>query len=524
MLKKRWLMVTLVLLLVALLAACGGSTPAVDTAELDEAKAAAAAAEAKVAEAEAKAEEAEAMAVKAANASADELAAAQTALETAQAEAEAAKVEAEAAKAEAEAAQSAAAEAAESEEEMAEDEPVTLQFWTWFPPLPTTEKIIAAFEAENPNIDVEVTILESTVYQDKLPLSLSGGEELDLVAVQTSAMVDQVKADLMPLEPLLEEHVGDDWASRINEKSVEQSRLLAGDGELYILPMGSLGSVVGYYNAEMLEEYGLEVPTTNEEFKAFAADLQAQDPDILPVVFTGAGWFHDEILLTLIGQTSPSFFNDIRYGDGVWNDPAYVQALRDYKQMYDDGIFSMDVIDLDYGRALEVFYTGEAAILLQGTWEAGALSEPFRQESGIELADVGLMPLPLIDESGTPSIRSFIELGMAVPNSAAHPEEAMKLLEFIVLGNGVDEWAPTFINVPGKLGYELPDSTLTSDAARDGYNTLVELVQNPSSDRNNVSAFSNVVGDAIIEVLNGADAQEVADALQAEWESGRYLK
>ena len=320
----------------------------------------------------------------------------------------------------------------------------------------------------------------------------------------------------------MNQYVGDDWASRINEKSVEQSRLLADDGELYILPMGSLGSVVGYYNAEMLAEYGLEVPTTNAEFKEFADAIQAQNPDILPVVFTGANWFQDEILLTLIGQTSPSFFNDIRYGDGAWNDPAFVEALQTYKQMYDDGIFSMDVIDLDYGRALEIFYAGEAAILLQGTWEAGVLSEPFRQENGIELADVGLMPLPLLDEAGTPSIRSFIELGMAVPNNAAHPEEAMKLLEFIVLGNGVDAWAPTFINVPGQLGYALPDTALTSDAARDGYATLVDLVQNPSSDRNNVSAFSAVVGDGIIEVLNGADAQEVADALQAEWESGRY--
>lgn len=414
------------------------------------------------------------------------------------------------------------AEAADADTTQAE--PITLQFWTWFPPLPTTEKIIAAFEEENPNIDVEITILESTVYQDKLPLSLAAGEQVDLAAIQTSAMVNQVKADLMPLEPLLEAHVGADWASQINEKSVEQSRLLADDGELYILPMGSLGSVVGYYNAEILAEYGLDVPTNNEDFKAFADELAAQNPDILPVVFTGANWFQDEIVLTLIGQESPSFFNDIRYGDGRWDDPAYVQVLQEYKQMYDDGILSMDVMDLDYSRSLEIFYTGEAAILLQGTWEAGVLSEPFRQENGIALGDVGLMPLPLLHEEGTPSIRSFIELGMSVPNSAAHPEAAMKLLEFMVLGNGVDEWAPTFINVPGKLGYELPESALTSDAAVDGYNTLVQLVQNPSSDRNNVSAFSAVVGDGIIEVLNGADAQEVAEKLQAEWESGRYIQ
>jgi raffinose/stachyose/melibiose transport system substrate-binding protein len=410
------------------------------------------------------------------------------------------------------------------EEEVAE--PVTIQFWTWFPPLPTTEKIIAAFEAENPDIKVEITILESTVYQDKLPLSLAGGEELDLVAIQTSAMVDQLKADLQPLEPLLEEYIGADWQSMYAQKSVEQSRILADDGELYILPMGSLGSVVAYYNVEIFEEYGLEVPTNYAEFKSFADELTAQNPDILPVVLNGAdGWFQDEVVLTLIGQTSPDFYNDIRYGDGRWDDPAYVQVLEDYKQMYDDGIFSMDVMDLDYGRALEIFYAGEAAILLQGTWEAGVISEPFRQEKGIELADVGMIPLPVIREGGTPSIRSFIELGMAVPHNSDNPEEAMMLLEYIVLGGGVDEWSPAFLAIPSKLGYEFPDDLLTSDAARDGFETLTQLVQNPSSDRNNVSPFSSgVAGPGIIEVINGADAQEVAENMQAEWESGRYIK
>lgn len=404
------------------------------------------------------------------------------------------------------------------------NEQVTLQFWTWFPPLPTTEKMIAAFEEQNPNIDVEITILETTVYQDKMPLSLASGEELDVVAVQTSTMVDQVKADLQPLAPLLEEYVGSDWAGQINPKAIEQSRQLADDGELYIMPMGSLGSVVGYYNVDILNEYGLDVPANAEELKAFADELQAQNPDILPIVFTGDGWFQDEIVLTLVGQTSPTFYNDIRYGDGRWDDPTYVQALRDYKQLFDDGVFSMDVLDLDYGRSLEVFYAGEAAILLQGTWEGGVISEPFRAEKGIELTDVGLMPLPVIQAEGTPSIRSFIELGMAIPQSSAHPEEAMKLLEFMVLGDGVDEWGPAFITVPSQLGYEFDESLLTSDAARDGYQTLVQLVENPSSDRNNVSAFSNVVGDAILEVLNGADPQEVAEGLQAEWESGRYLQ
>lgn len=403
-------------------------------------------------------------------------------------------------------------------------EPVTLQYWTWFPPLETTQKMIAACEKAIPGIKVETTVLESTAYQDKMPLALSGGEAIDLVAVQTSTMVNQVNDNLTPLEPLLTQTVGADWASQVNPKAIEQSKILADDGQLYILPMGSLGSAVGYYNAEMLKKYGLEVPKTYADFKAFAEKLKAANPDILPAVFTGANWFQDEMVLTIIGQTKPNFFNDIRYGTGRWDDPAYVQALKDFKQMYDDGVFTKDLIDIDYSRSLETFYNGQAAILFQGTWEAGVLSESFRQEKGIKLADVGLMPVPVVHDGGTPSIRSFIELGMAVPKNSAHPAEAIKLLQCIVLGDGVDVWGPTFINLPSKLSYQVNPADLTSDAAREGYKTLVQLVANPSSDRNNVSAFSAVVGDGIIEVINGADPQAVATKLQQEWESGRYTK
>ncbi len=83
-------------------------------------------------------------------------------------------------------------------------------------------------------------------------------------------------------------------------------------------------------------------------------------------------------------------------------------------------------------------------------------------------------------------------------------------------------WAPTLSFVPAKLGYALPETTLTSEVAQEGFATMSELIQNPSSDRNN-TPFSQIVGDHIIEVLNGADPEDVAARLQAEWESGRYL-
>ena len=162
--------------------------------------------------------------------------------------------------------------------------------------------------------------------------------------------------------------------------------------------------------------------------------------------------------------------------------------------------------------------------MFNGTWEAGVISEPFRTEKGIKLADVGVMPLPVLENGGTASLRSFIEIGLAVPKSAEHPAEAMKLLKFLVLGNGVDVWGPMLIEVPSRIDYTLPADVLTTDVAKSGYDTLVKLLANPASDRNNVSAFSTVAGNGIIQVVNGTDPAQVAANLQKEWESGRYTK
>jgi raffinose/stachyose/melibiose transport system substrate-binding protein len=134
------------------------------------------------------------------------------------------------------------------------------------------------------------------------------------------------------------------------------------------------------------------------------------------------------------------------------------------------------------------------------------------------------MPLPVLENGGTASLRSFIEIGLAVPKSAEHPAEAMKLLQFLVLGNGVDVWGPMLIEVPSRLDYTLPAAVLTTDAAKSGYDTLVKLLANPASDRNNVSAFSTVAGNGIIQVVNGTDPAQVAANLQKEWDSGRYAK
>src|SRR5689334_7029328 len=76
---------------------------------------------------------------------------------------------------------------------------VTLNYWTWFPAEPTLKKSIAAFEAANPHIKIKLRVYSNTDYQKQLPLALNGGQSLDVVGVQISAMTNTVRTQLRPV-------------------------------------------------------------------------------------------------------------------------------------------------------------------------------------------------------------------------------------------------------------------------------------------------------------------------------------
>ena len=402
-------------------------------------------------------------------------------------------------------------------------EVVTLKYQTWYPPETALRPILDQFEKENPNIKVELTVTESTKYQQSLPLALNSGEAIDVVGVQSGLMVEQIRANLQPMDQLMAKYAGSDWESKFVPANLKTARSLASDGGLYFIPLGRLGSAVGFYNGAIFDELGLKVPQTYAELVAVAKTIREKKPDVTPMVFPGDNWFQDELVLTIVGQDDPSFFNNIRYGDGKWDTASYIQALTEYKQMYTDGVLSLDNQDIKYDQASKLFYTGKAAMYFNGTWESGLLSAPFRETNKIELTDVGLLALPTFTATGTPSLRSFIEVGLGVPVSSTHPAEAIKLIQYLLEGPGLTSLMTNFIVVPSKVGFVLDDSLLTTQRAKDGYALLEKLINNPAGDRNNMSALSAQIGNELQAMITtGVSPEDTAKTIQDDYASGRY--
>ncbi|RKP56273.1 extracellular solute-binding protein [Cohnella endophytica] len=406
-------------------------------------------------------------------------------------------------------------------------EPVTLTYWTWDPPSSVLQPILDKFQADYPNITVKLSVWDqqnSSGYQQKMPLGLSTGEDIDVVGVQGGGMGKQIEQYLLPLDDLLAASVGDDWQNKLTPNSVKQLKTqVDGDATLFI-SQGSVGSMVMYYNKDILDQLGVAVPKTYDDLKVVVQAIKDKKMNIIPVAVNGKdGWTLDEVAWTIAGQQS-DLYNRWRYNQGgKFDSPEYIQALTGFKKLFDDGIFSKkDVMDLDYNRSKSLFTSGKAAFFIQGTWEAAMISDAYRKENKININDIGIIPIPSIEAGGKASIRAFIDNGLGIVKTSKHPREAMELIKYLTFGAGDDAINSQFRFVSNKSDAAVDPSILTTPTAQESYQTLVDLISNAPTDRNNNSPFSNVAGDNLIKmILNKVSPENTAKAIQAEFDKGK---
>jgi raffinose/stachyose/melibiose transport system substrate-binding protein len=404
--------------------------------------------------------------------------------------------------------------------QVAADAKQTINVWGWAgaPGKDVMAGVISGFEKANPSITVKFTEIASLDYKNKATLALSSKDSIDVVGVSPSAWAADNANYLLPVSqwpngPALE--------SKYQPQTIDQVKKLFPGDEARAVPFGSSGSVVGYYNADLLKKAGLsEPPKTWADFTKLADSLKGTG--IVPAVMPSDSWFQDEFLTTLVGQTDPSFWDNIRYKNGSFDTKSYIDALAKYKSLYDSGIFDKSTLDLAYSDAMALFDQGKAAVVFNGSWEAGRLLASYREANKVQASDVGAMGVPA-DSAKQVSARSFLDVTYGIPVASTHRAAAEKFIEYTTVGAGVDAWATKLGFIPAEKNWNLPSGLLTTDVEKNGYATLRTLIASPSSDRNNLSNLSAQVGTYILQVVNGTMTPEAA-AKQAEADhiSGKY--
>jgi multiple sugar transport system substrate-binding protein len=246
----------------------------------------------------------------------------------------------------------------------ADDGPITLKMAAWdIATTPYWQAVIDAYEAQNPNVTVELVEVSSQEYQDKVNIMLSGGDDTDIITVKDipgySAMLTRGQID--PLESYIE---ADGLDLSVYSGAAEE---LTFEGSIYALPFRSDIWIL-YYNKDLFDAAGVDYPTNDmtwEQFDAIARQMTS-----------GSGadkvygtHFHTWRSTVELGTVQDGL-NTVIATDYSFMKPMYDMVVA----MQDDGII------MDYGslKAGSVHYSGvfkneQIAMLPMGSWFIGSL-------------------------------------------------------------------------------------------------------------------------------------------------------
>ncbi len=314
---------------------------------------------------------------------------------------------------------------------------------------------------EMTGIDIEFTKPVHNEYYQQLSLAFTTGDIPD--AMELGSLYYPTYANNGALWDMT-----DAWESSelkasgiLDEQFVEALRLQ--DGRIYGFPETRGNGTVTYIRQDWLDNLGLEMPTTYDEFIAVLEAFTHDDPD-------GNG-IDDTYGVTMPGLVSPEapytmytreFYQDAEPGiyqkdDGTWVDgmqePQMIDALQRFQDAYMGGLIDQEVVTNKTSTCRDKFYDGQVGVFnyWAGNWNINLQSNlSARDENGI------VAPMPAIAET------HYVErppTAFAISSSAENPEGIFKYL--IELSHDGGEGQLLFTRGVEGVNYEINDGVYT---------------------------------------------------------------
>ncbi len=308
-------------------------------------------------------------------------------------------------------------------------EETTLRFVLWdYSMSPEYTEAIETFEAENPDINIEVVDVASKDYGDKLTIMLSAGEDVDVFAIKDMPGYSNF-AGRNWLEPLNTYMEKDGVDPAIYSGLMEEIEI---DGNYYGLPFRSDAWIL-YYNKEIFDNAGVAYPTNDMTWQEFKDKAKG--------VTSGSG--NNKVYGAYIHTWKSLAMNlGVQKGEYTLADGEY-DFLAPAYELYLDMMYEDESV-MTYGEAVTSsahyrtqFQAGNTGMIYMGTWNIGAMISDGK--AGKHDVDWGIVKSPIWpgQEPGT-TIANVTPLGINA--SSDNKEAAWKFVKFV----GGEEGAKIF--------------------------------------------------------------------------------
>lgn len=295
---------------------------------------------------------------------------------------------------------------------------VTLNFSSWRTDDESQmNKILGAFEANYPEIDLKFLPIQTKLYNSVLEEQLKIGTAADLFYLPSFSFSQQL-FETKALQPLTDlPGLKDNYTLEALEPWATEA------GELYGVPMMAVSHGI-YYNTDIFQELNLKIPQTWTELLTIAQILQNNGYIPFANGSSSSSAAAELILMNLAPNYIGGREGRLKYlnGSRCFNDSQVVAA---FKAIADLRPFLPDNQEnVSYYDSQQLFIQGKAAMWLGGSWDI-----PFLK-SEIDNFDWSVFAVP--PPEGQPSYVTFHpDFAVGLNPSSQHKPEAKKFLQWL---------------------------------------------------------------------------------------------
>ncbi|QWU17581.1 multiple sugar transport system substrate-binding protein [Paenibacillus sophorae] len=286
-----------------------------------------------------------------------------------------------------------------------------------------TKKLVAAFEAQHPDIDVEVREFpnDSSQMHDQLLTILSGqSSEVDVLNLDVTWPAEFAQAGfLLPLDRYIEQ-------DGIDTNEYLKGGIQAGyyNGQQWAFPRYNNAGLL-YYRTDLVKK----VPTTWDELLKQAEELKGQGGTKYGFVTQGKQYEGLAVGFTeLVNAYGGQIIDD--QGNVVVNSPEALKGLKKLIEIQTSKAVPSNLNTFTEKETLTAFIEGDAVFARH--WPALYAQANDPKVSKI-VGKVGIAPLPAGDARSAAALGGWLG---AISKYSKHPKEAWEFLKFLISEEG----------------------------------------------------------------------------------------
>ena len=288
-------------------------------------------------------------------------------------------------------------------------------------------------QADGVNVKLQFSYIPWDVWEQKVNLLLSTGEEFDLIHTMengypnTSSLVG--KGAIVQLDELIDKY-GENIKNVVPDYCWTQATM---NGKIYSIPANWIeqANVLGWISVrkDLLDKYNLEIPKTLDELISTAETLQKELPEKYYCTIHGLSIINGFLFRTFASY--PFYLKDgeeIAMIDKDGNVKSWLESEEFKKQceffrkLYTKGLISPDILSMKNDDITNLKNNGKFLFHLERMFS----TIPTLKANVPEAELTGFMLNP---EKGTIRMNAFLNCN-TVPSSSQHPEAAIKFLNW----------------------------------------------------------------------------------------------